>query len=198
MNRKTHLMPKLKNTSRLDSVLICGQRNQRNKHDYYSTPPYVMKALVDTINLNGLILDPCCGKGEMGKFFKSLKYKVVEIDINADNHGYGVKDDFLNFTSPVDNIVANPPFSHALEFIEHSLRLARKKVCMVTRLAFLETSKRHTKLFKVHPPATIILFSKRIDFRDNNNLFGGGFASVWVIWDQEHKSHKTNFVWYNN
>ncbi len=180
--------------SRCDGTVICGQRN---KYDYFSTPSYVVRALLETIKFEGRILDPCCGKGEISKLLKREGYKVKEIDIEAHKFGVGKKQDFLSYYRKVSNIVANPPFNIALEFIKHALDLAYKKVCIVTRLAFLETNLRHRELFMLYPPTSIMLFSRRIDFRPNGNLFGGGLASIWIIWDKEIRSKYTKFYWYN-
>ena len=49
--------------------------------------------------------------------------------------------DFALATEPVDNIVTNPPFALARQFVDHALELARRKIAMLFPIARLNAAR---------------------------------------------------------
>ena len=49
--------------------------------------------------------------------------------------------DFALATEPVDNIVTNPPFALARQFVDHALELARRKIAILFPIARLNAAR---------------------------------------------------------
>lgn len=115
--------------------------------DYYPTPAYVTKALLDRETFSGLIWECACGNGAIAKM---LPRPVYASDI-ADR-GYGEKNiNFLTSKKRVPNIITNPPFGQMIEFKNHALQLATKKVAMIMYLRQLgDEVKKGTPLKSVY------------------------------------------------
>lgn len=62
----------------------------------------------------------------------------------------------------VDTIITNPPYCIAQEVIEHCLKVARKRVYMLLKLAFLESETRY-EFFKATPLKKVWVFCKRVN-----------------------------------
>ena len=56
----------------------------------------------------------------------------------------------------VDWVMTNPPFSHAAQFIQKGLRVARRGVAMLLRVAFLEGTERYSVLYEGESPLTLV------------------------------------------
>lgn len=122
----------------------------RVKNDLYLTPPQFTQSLLDLEKFSGTIHEPSCGRLDMVKVF-SKSYTTTFSDINFDHGGV----DFLNTNEEHDNIVTNPPFCLANEFIEKAVVLARFKVALLLSVPYLASIKRkeifeRTRLTRVH------------------------------------------------
>lgn len=96
------------------------------------------------------------------------------------------KDD-LNF-SP--DIITNPPYALAKEFVEHALDISMDsvKVAMFLKIQFLESKKRYI-LFKKYPPKKIYVFVNRVNC-GKNGIFGKESSAVcyaWFVWEKGYK-----------
>ena len=102
----------------------------RETHDFYPTWPAATRALLTVETFDGAIWEPACGDGAMSREMIAAGYDVTSTDLIA--RGYGEPDrDFLMEWSPVaPNIVTNPPFRWAMEFIDRALQLTTGKVVM--------------------------------------------------------------------
>lgn len=85
------------------------------------------------------------------------------------------------------DIVTNPPYFCANEFLKHALEISSKgaKIAMLFRLAFLEGQKRYD-LFQKYPPKKIYVFSKRINCAKNGKFDeykNNALAFAWFIWE---------------
>lgn len=86
------------------------------------------------------------------------------------------------------NIVTNPPYKYAQEFVEKSLQIIPKgkKVCMFLKLTFLE-GKARKSLFRVAPPKVVYVSSSRLKCAMNGDFasFGGSAAAyAWFVWEK--------------
>lgn len=106
--------------------------------------------------------------------------------------------DFLQQTEvfPGD-IVTNPPYKFAKEFIEKALELVPEgnKVCMFLKIQFME-GKTRRKLFEENPPKTIWVSSSRIQCGKNGVFKGSMVAYGWYIWEKGYKG-QTTLKWFN-
>ena len=111
--------------------------------------------------------------------------------------------DFFNTSAWHGDIITNPPYKFAKDFVEKSLSIipTGNKVAMFLKLQFLE-GKLRKKLFKTYPPKTIYVSSSRLlcaknaDFEGMINGGGSAVAYAWYVWEKGF-SGKTTIEWIN-
>ena len=112
--------------------------------------------------------------------------RVISSDLY--DRGFGeIGHDFLTTSRVCDNIVTNPPYNCAEGFVRTGLRSARRKVCLLLRLAFLEGVNRYRTLFSRQPPSRLWVFSERITFYPSGAVRKGTgtTAYAWFVWDKD-------------
>lgn len=173
----------------------------REKNDYYATDPNSLIKLLnrlkeDKIELNNNIWECSCGEGHLSKVLIKWGYNVYSTDLI--NRNYGIFNiDFLKQSSQwIGDILTNPPYKYAREFVEKSMELLKEnnKCIMFLKLQFLE-GKARRKLFEKYPPKYVYVFSERQrcamngDFKkySNNGKTHGAVAYCWYIWEKGFK-----------
>lgn len=162
---------------------IVGDSAGRPEHDFYPTPPEATQALLQSEDFVGSIWEPACGDGAISKVLEEAGYQVWSSDLI--DRGYGLGNfDFLKSDRVADNIITNPPFKLAQEFVEHSLKAteaAKGKVAMLCKLVFLEGQKRKS-FFERTPLKTVHVFSKRVNFYRNGEQGKMGTSMMAFAW----------------
>lgn len=161
----------------------CGDRVQF-VDGLYITPDYATVELLKKEKFTGTVWEPCCGRGNIAKFFKGC----YASDIREEKFIFGDKGiDFLKQNhKKFDNIVTNPPYGLANEIVEHAVSLANKKVAVLLRLLFLESQKRNF-LFKKDFKC-VYVFRKRISCipESPDKKIRRAMAFAWFIWDKDY------------
>jgi len=170
-----------------------GTRNPPEKvrevDDFYATDPIAAKLLLQNEKLYN-VWECACGKGHLSEVFKDAG--VLGISSDKVDRGYGITINFLNEERVWrGDIVTNPPYKYASEFIEKAISLVEggSKVCMFLKIQFLEGKKRK-ELFKKYPPKTIyvssskILCAKNAEFERMKSGGGGVVAYAWFVWEK--------------
>lgn len=173
----------------------------REENDFYATEPKAIDLLCQVEKFNEWILEPACGQGHLSKRLIEYGYQVYSSDLI--NRGYGMQYDFFETSSWHGDIITNPPYKFAKEFIEKSLSIipTGNKVAMFLKLQFME-GKARKELFKCHPPKTIYVSSSRLLCAKNADfegmIAGGGsaVAYAWYVWEKGY-SGKTVLEWIN-
>ena len=167
-------------------------KGDREKDDFYPTPPSATQSLLDNQKFEGNIWECACGNGAMSKVMKESGYEVYSSDLI--DRGYGETGvDFLESTKQVDNIVTNPPFKLATEFTLKGFELARKKVVMLSKISYLEGVKRRELIFNKNKLERVLIFTRRVPFKkeSTNKLAGGLMAFGWFIYDVNYNGKPT-------
>lgn len=147
------------NSKSVYSVLGASSHSntERQSEDYYATPSIAVEKLLEKEKFSFFILEPCCGEGHISKILKEHGYSVWSSDLI--DRGYG--DEFGDFLvmndSNARDIITNPPYALAYDFVEHALDISEDdvKVAMLLKIQFLEGKKRR-KLFEKYPPRTCV------------------------------------------
>lgn len=147
---------------------LAGGNPQRGRveNDFYATDPDSTRGLLNNVVFEGdKFLEPCCGEGHICKVIKEFYPNADITAIDIVDRGYGVGGvDFLTYnpTEKFDNVITNPPFVLAQEFIEHSLELIKDggKVAMFLKVQFLEGMKRK-EFFDTTPLKYVYVFRAR-------------------------------------
>lgn len=155
--------------------------------DFYPTPEWATNALLENEKFDGDVWECACGDGAMSEIIKSRGYRVYSSDLYE--RGYGESGiDFLSSNQKFDNIITNPPFHSAEQFVSSCIRNANKKFALLLRLAFLESARRQTQIFNLLPPTRVWVFSERITFYPKGAVRRGNgtTAYAWFVWDKAH------------
>lgn len=133
--------------------------HERQPYDYYATEPRAAQLLLKVEQFRHDIWEPACGELHLANVFKDAGYNVRCSDIvnRVDNEVL----DFLDITNThwQGDIITNPPYKYAREFVEKALSIIPDgyKVAMFLKLQFLEgKSRKH--LFATYPPQMYIRF----------------------------------------
>lgn len=171
-------------------------KTDRAENDWYQDQPEAAEALLRAERFSGLSWDPCCGVGTIPKVFEKAGHECLASDLVDRGYKGGLTEsfrqaDFLQETaSPADNIVSNPPFNLAREFVDRALSIASHKVAFLLPLTFLEGAAR-TRWLETTPLARVHVFSWRISMPPGELLAtgavkpeGGKKAFAWFVWEQ--------------
>ncbi len=130
----------------LSGGALAGGRPARGREedDFYATDPGSTRALFDNFEFKGnSFLEPCAGQGHISKVIKEYFPNAEVVSTDLVDRGFcegGI--DFLihDYDRIFDNVITNPPFKLAKEFIEKSLDLVPTggHVAMFLKIQFLE------------------------------------------------------------
>lgn len=176
---------------------------EREINDFYATEPKALELLLDLETFSRDVWEPACGEGHLSKVLEDKGFNVYSSDLI--DRGYGIGGvDFLKHDKPFDgDIITNPPYKFAKEFVEKAIDVVTDghKVAMFLKLQFLE-GKARRKIFENTPPKTIYVASSRLlcaknaEFERMKQGGGSAVAYAWFIWEKGYKG-ETIVRWFN-
>lgn len=167
---------------------------KRKESDFYETPYCLTETFLSAdLSWEDLpTLDPCCGKGAIGKVLLDEGLSVgnlIEHDIDKD----GI--DFLSYQNPCPQIISNPPYSLANEFILHAKEIATERFAFLLPLSYLQGSKRYNTIWKdeTYPLHRVYVFNRfpmmGLPLREDGMLEKTGMmALAWYVWENSPKN----------
>ena len=166
---------------------------ERETNDFYATDPYTLEIFLkalkrDSITLNRNIWECACGLGHLSKGLEKNNYNVLSTDLIDRKYGVGGVD-FLSIQEQYDgDILTNPPYKFAQEFVEHSIDLLKENnyCIMLLKIQFLEGKKRR-KLFNKYPPKYVYINSERQTCYINGNMskkMSSASCYCWFMWQK--------------
>lgn len=170
---------------------------EREINDYYATDPKALDIFLDKIEEDGIrlhknIWECACGEGHLSKALENRGYKVWSTDLVDRGYGSG-NTDFLKSIpdSWCGDVLTNPPYKYAKEFVEKALEVTRigTYTVMFLKIQFLEGQGRR-ELFKKYPPKYVYVNSKRQVCAKNGNFdkyangTGTAICYCWFVWQK--------------
>ena len=163
---------------------------ERQRDDYYATEPKATELLLKEETFAPVIWECACGEGHMAKVLEAHGYQVISTDLVYRGYGNEESLDFLKDSLEEfdGDIITNPPYKYALEFVEKALECVKtgKKVAMFLKLQFLE-GKSRKKFFLKHPPKTVYVSSSRLNCAMNGEFEkypSSAVAYAWFVWEK--------------
>jgi hypothetical protein len=157
----------------------------RERDDFYPTPPEAVRALLAAVRFEGSIWEPACGDGAISRILEAAGHEVTSTDLIDRGYGTPGVDFLLDWQTRADNVVTNPPYKLAEEFAYHALARTTCQVALLARLAWLEGRKRR-KLFESTPLEHVYVFSGRLRIQRGRAATacdaGGMIAFAWFVW----------------
>lgn len=188
-----------------DKILICNgaynKSGERATLDYYATEPKATKLLLEVETFNKNIWECACGEMHMADILEEHGYKVYKTDIVERSRKLDDVIDFLeNNKNWNGDIITNPPYKQAKQFIQKALDITQinSKIAMFLKITFLE-SKDRKELFLSNPPKTVYVSSSRLicakygDFKTYNS---NAVAYAWFVWQKGYQG-ETVIKWIN-
>lgn len=176
-------------------------QNERETNDYYATEPKALELLLDLETFSHDVWEPACGEGHLSEVLVNRGYNVYSSDLI--DRGYGIGGvDFLKHDKPFDgDIITNPPYKFAKEFVEKAIDVVADghKVAMFLKLQFLE-GKARRKMFENSPPKIVYVSSSRLRCAMNGDFEkyakSNAVTYAWFIWEKGYKG-ETIVRWFN-
>ena len=178
-------------------------QNERETNDYYATDPRAVDLLLREEVFCHRVWEPACGEGHMSEVLKAHGYDVLSSDLIDRGYGDGGVN-FLAIPAHGDkecDIITNPPYKYAKEFVEHALDMVADghKVAMFLKIQFLEGKARRA-LFDATPPQTVYVSSGRLRCAMNGEFDkyakSNAVCYAWYVWVKGHMG-PTYIKWIN-
>lgn len=186
------------NANSIYATLAVSKHSQtpREKNDYYATDPHALSIFLDKIKedrieLHHDIWEPACGEGHLSEVLKQAGYNVISTDLVDRGYGYGGYD-FLKLNLKVKlDILTNPPYRYAKEFVEKAIDCQEEGyyTIMFLKIQFLEGQSRYD-LFKKYPPKYVYVNTSRQKCSMNGEFEKYKATAVcycWYIWQKGYK-----------
>lgn len=167
---------------------------EREKEDYYATDPHALEIFLDklkedNIELHHNIWECACGEGHLSKVLEKRKFNVFSTDLIQRGYGEG-NIDFLQVANKNTHfdILTNPPYKYAKEFVEKSLEIQADGyyTIMFLKIQFLEGQARK-EMFKKYPPKYVYVNSARQLCAMNGEFEkyrATALCYCWYIWEK--------------
>lgn len=137
----------------------------REENDFYATSYETTEYLLQFESFHHRIIEPACGEGHISSVLIKAGYNVQSFDII--DRGYGLCGiDFLQdsifdkFKGQAD-LVINPPYSLAIEFINRALEITHRKAAILLPVDYLN------RLNWCPHLKTVLCFARHTDIAKN-------------------------------
>lgn len=180
----------------LKARLAGANQGDRQKDDFYATPPSCTRALLAVEEFSGGIWEPACGDGAISRVLQESGRDVISTDLVERGFGQSGVDFLMEYRPLAPNVITNPPFKNGTEFVAKALSLTTGKVAMLLKVGFLEGVGRAT-LYDQAPFARLWIFRGRQSFLKNGkqsikiNGAGGMIAYGWFVWEHGYTGKPT-------
>lgn len=165
--------------------------SKRRSYDWYPTPGYATRRLVDHATIDGTVLEPCVGAGDISNMLQqySLANKIIRNDVDPMREAEFHMDARLPETwaafPPCDWVVTNPPFSVASEIVPLAYDHAGIGMALLLRLSYLEPCKGRGAWLAAYPPLSLFVLP-RISFTGDGRH--DSVTCAWMVWDKRFPS----------
>lgn len=168
---------------------------ERELNDFYATDPNSLEIFLKALKRDGFelhknIWECACGQGHLSEVLKRHDYNVISTDLIDRGYSEELPMDFLNetFEDFDGDILTNPPYKYAKEFVEKAVTdLKDGCYCvMFLKIQFLEGQSRK-KLFDKYPPKYVYVNSARQTCYINGDMskkLGSATCYCWFIWEK--------------
>jgi len=170
---------------------------KRKKSDFYETPYSLTQQFLDATQWNkaASTLEPACGDGAIVK----VLFKNNFTNITA----YDVEVNFLTETNKYEQIITNPPFSLAKQFIFKSKEIS-EKFALLLPLSYLHGKERYDTVYsdREFPLDSVYVFTRYPmlgdKLREDGKYNTGMMVYAWFLWDKNSENQEPVIRWLDN
>ena len=164
----------------------------RRANDLYCTQDAQVRALLQRVEIAGIIYEPCVGHGDIAARFPARVTNDIDRGLPADTHLDATHADAWRIQC--DWVVTNPPFSTAPQILPLAMATASVGVAFLLRLSFLEPVKNRGDWLAAHAdqmPHLIPFGQPRPSYRigerrpDGRKYNGDTVTTAWFVWRRD-------------
>lgn len=184
--------------------------------DYFPTPPWATRALLEWLEANVASHFPSCSCWEPaagGRHMSMVLAETFKVVWSTDVHDYGGLDGVGSFVGVgpdvvetprlrswfggVDWVITNPPFNLAEEFLKRALNVAGSGVALLLRSAWIEGIGRWESVFSRTPPTNVLQFAERVPMVKGRWDPSASTATpyAWFVWNRSRTGPETRLHW---
>jgi hypothetical protein len=181
----------------LAGTLVKGEQLEREKNDFYPTPPEPTRALlaaeIDRLRQLGAIWEPAAGDGAMAREMRALGLSVFCSDLVDRGCGALIRS-FYDFAEPPMQtangsvgIFTNPPFAECswgngrVRWMKHALDVLGVEYMALLLNWNWPGAGGLRDFYAAHPPARVYLMRWKIDFTGQG---APPMLNAWFVWDK--------------
>lgn len=174
-----------------------GALENREENDYYATDPRALELFLDKFYEDGERLcdnvwECACGEGHLSNVLHRYGYSVYSSDLVDRGYGADVRDFLASRHNWCGDIVTNPPYKYAKEFVLQALNNVSNgnKVIFFLKCQFLEGQDRLKNIYKDNPPKYVYVHSSRQNCAKNgdfNKYTSATLCYCWFVWQKGFK-----------
>jgi hypothetical protein len=167
---------------------------EREKDDFYPTPPEPIRALlhaeIDRLREFESVWDPSAGDGALVREMEAVGLKVHASDLIDRGAGFDLIDFYDITAAPSSASVQNPPFQECgwgngkARWLTHALdTLGLEYMALLLNWTFPGAGGL-APFWAKHPPARVYLMRWKIDFTGQG---APPMLNAWFVWDRKHQ-----------
>ncbi|MES0008518.1 hypothetical protein NKJ64_25655 [Mesorhizobium sp. M0062] len=174
---------------------------ERDPNDFYVEPYECSRSLFRLEAFEGLIWDPACGLGRIVVEARAAGFVAIGSDIIKRSELCELRSDFLSrsFRPEFSNIVMNPPFGLAEEFVREAIDIVPNggKVAAILPLVWLSGFSTKRDWLPLSPLKTVYPISPRPSMPPGRVIEAGirpgnGTKDFsWLVWQKGYSSPPT-------
>jgi hypothetical protein len=173
---------------------------ERDNLDYYATEPKALELLLELEDFNN-VWECAAGGGHLVDVLE--RYGILGKSSDIITRGYRSLEqiNFLEYRGQWHgDILTNPPYKYANQFIEQAMRLLQneRKLALFLPIRYLE-GKARKKLFSQYPPKNVYVSSGRLKCAMNGDfesMKGSAVSYAWFVWEKGYEG-ETRLKWFN-
>lgn len=176
---------------------------KRRVTDFYETPYSLTRLFLDTgiLDPSKPVLEPACGDGAITKVLTEYGFK----DITT----FDLKDgkNFLDWDTLVAQLITNPPYSIAQDFILHAKKIVTEKFALLLPLSYLHGKRRYDEIWQDvdFPLRAVYVFTRYPHLggamREDGKHQTGMMVYCWMVWEKGMTKQEPNaptIYWLDN
>jgi hypothetical protein len=168
---------------------------KRRPSDFYETPYTIIRKLLENHTFTKQVLEPACGDGAIVKVLEEYGYKVTSYDKETN---------FLLETRKFHNVITNPPFSLAYEFINKCAEVCTDEFALLLPLSYLHGKKRYDAFYannKIGLRCVYVLTRYPLlgeQLREDGKYNTGMMVYAWFVFSKNWFNREPIIRWIDN
>lgn len=177
----------------LDGSLAIVSQLEREKDEFYPTPPEPIRALLyaelGRLREFGSVWDASAGDGALVREIESVGLNVIASDLVDRGAGFEVKSFYDFREAPSKCSVQNPPFDQCgwgtgkARWLRHGLETLGLEYMALLMNWSWPGAGGLAQFWSEHPPARVYLMRWKIDFTGQG---APPMLNAWFVWDRKH------------